>query len=1218
MSEVRHATPFGEGRRFVVNNPAGAVRLIARCGRALTRAHFDSAGEERSLLGATKQYVRKRLQEEELPDADWRTFLELCDVLPTSSPRPELRTEGDVYHVLGRRRSANRRSRSRPTVFEILDELLGTVLPRTLLTDWYRDDLLARHEVRDSTAFLDFAQIWIDSFNRVNAEDCSREHLLHLASLPEAASDADLQKKWAEALIELLEYLRVVRFAPRNLQGYRIRSKANTASTLCHLFGRSTGTTGLDELLSGGLWVPGRLGDCEGLTLVVSGEPGFGKSTLATGLGLQVAARGGISLFFTFEVEPRAIRRQIALFHRRLLPFLDLELDPDLRPPAVPDPPHRGRVVVSEIPTAPFREVENTILHQVQHWSACSFSERMVILDPVSAVEGYATDLTTWRTRLFRLTHRLRSEGYVVVFLVERKKGDEDGFEHYLAEIDIRLSSVDSRECPYPFRTIEVTKSRNQASQRGTHVISIEPDVGMQVYPSSPAVIGTRRRAESRIRYAQSESITTSVEGFSKYLGGSTAAETSRSAVGWWKAGSVTAIVGPRGTYKSAFAHVFTRDSVDRRNECALSLHLADDFPLSHVRLRAEDRQPMNFGVRYDQHFRGGTSSLTYVLFRSGYVAPGFILQIIRDLIAERRRAQTPFKRAAIVDAGNIAADFPALKADPTFLPALCELLAAEGVTTLLVYSLPRHGAPDYVVDQVLSVSENIIQVDRVAYAGQQYTSVFVERSVDSTHDRGVYEIRDVGSDNGEPRLSILPRFDLVVDVPRNPTSAGVKVLLHEETDLQQEYHSSIRRLHQNIGAYKIEVLSHAVGFAQHRVARHIMAGEKALWVAQLDGYDFPARSDESTAEVLCDLAEIEPSIRELRRQLIDAPQSTGGSVPDFQRAFSIPYYLNPSFLVAQDDFVEFTRSEPRWSCIADGLGNYSWQQLIEAALAFRQAERKYRDYFLFDCPLETAQNLNCFYLEILESLLSRDLTQEGCQLNERDCLELFDLSERTGTVGNQLVEGALLMHRLLSPSYSWHTAEQRNRRDASESVETVRPFVSPRAIFWRLWYATFRQLAADLGGGDRRLNPGLTLLRLPGNIWTNGDWHLGVLKGSIGVREGVKIIREEFVEPSAAMARLAQGVGLSPFKSFYQHSSQVRMPVSHVRPDWFEPYVHGRRVIQRSGLRHYKSISPLMNLHLFSMLALRHENEEVLKASFREILASLHELGQALGQRAI
>lgn len=1203
------------------------VSLVIKCTRALIHAQFDTAqectpaGVTKHFYGATLQFLSARLDDEGVPEADWNKYREIWQ---TMSKGLRLIQTAEAVMVYGKRSKHGAYASGWPGIFAIVDTLLGDAVPRALLRDWYRAELCARYSITDSQEFLIFAGEWIERFNSINARQYSREALINLVSIEEIPHKSE----WAKGLVEALDFLALVNLDLTDLFSYVLKFKADPAFLLTNIFGRSTGVEGLDYLFFGGLWVP----DAEKMSIVISGAPGIGKSTLALALSTQVVARGGLCIFFRFEQPEGAVLRQVAHYHRNLLPFFNIKSlsDGQLKtghPAGAGSDPSRGLMVLSDIATTSVEEIQNIALRVANSPEAKDFKERLVVFDSISAARGYGKDPDVWRTFLLESTAVLRALGYTVVFLVERSPRENVDFEDYVTDLDIRLKQRE-QDNHYLFRALEITKSRWQSSHRGQHVYSIETGTGMRVYPSSAAVIAARRRREPRVKYGKNRPINPGVKDFATYLGkaqadGKKQQESSSGFVSWWKKGSVTALIGARGSLKSSFAHAFSQtvDEDSGVTPCSLSLHFADEFQSSLGDLRRQNQRPTPFGVRYDiplsRHIgRDGLGpTLSYILFRSGYLASGQVLQTVRDVISEKRKLQTPIKRAVISDAGNIAPDFPALKDDQAFLPSLCDLLTSEGITTIIVYSRPEHGAEDYVVDQVRSAAENIIRFESISHAGREYSSISVERSADSSHDHGVYEIRECRQGYYRNGIEIAPTFDLIVDIKTGtPKLAKVKIMLDAGTDLQKKYHSSIKKFYEGIGAYDVRVLDHAIGFARQGGVQHITAVESALWVIQVDSSELPLNATPTNGKdaVLCDLSLFSSDIEKHQNDLVYLPieyeRGKGrGKKHSVKGITSIPYYLNPSFLVVQKEFRDFAINHQEWRSIGIGEGDYTWQDLIKAAAEFRNSNTKWRDHVIFDFPLSPSENLNCLFLEVLSSLSNREL-------NEEQFPSSFGPNSPFLQDENLLVNAILILRQLADESYKKYyspIAKQKQEIHPGDKVGAVTKrgastvYRTGEAIIWRHWYSTFRQMAAELGSGKGQLNPGLTLLRLPGRVWTSGDWHLAILEGSVGVRQGIEIILDKFVNRPNGIVLMTRGVGLPPFRDFYTDESELLL--TGVAPRWFSSYVEGDGVIYRPVLKDYKKIAPLLRYHLASIIRDREEIGDNLAEKIRSNFLSMH-----------
>src|ERR1043166_2791212 len=673
---------------WITANYRTAARVIIGCTRALLLAHFDTAGAgSKVFLGASDRHLQERLRQEGLHGSDWQQYEQ---VWTDCGAGRSLDKRDGVYTLHGRRSARGAFAAHRPGVFSITEHLLGDVIPRPTLTDWYRFDLQKRYDLVDSSEFVAFALEWLSKFNEIRSGTISRQQLFALND----KRKRPIHPKWTEALVESLEFLAVLQFTKSDLAGYKIKLTADPAFVLCNLFGRSTGSEGLDYLLYGGLWVPGGVPSIENLSVVVSGPPGVGKSTLALGMAVQVAARGGLALLFYFEPNQANVRRKIAQFYRSYEPFFRLRLGNLEASPNTSLPPDLRLISASDIVTGPAAEIQNIATRVAAIAGTEVHGERIVVFDSISAAQGYGTDKTEWRSFFYETTAILRKMGYLVVYVMEGEPGGRADFEDYVVDVDFQLRRDEELKDNFSFRSLEIVKSRLQPSHRGNHIYSIETDAGLRLYPSSAAVGQARVRREARVRYQEHKLIDPGVTNFAVYLG---RVPNERTAVSWWREGSVTALVGPHGLWKTLFADAFARTlpTADYGSGCSISLQFADEFQAFQGAFTRESQRLSSFGVRYDVRLSppgedGLFSTLSYILFRPGYLAPGCVLQTVRDLIAEKRKQQLPIRRAVISDASALSSSFPALKDDPIFLPSLCALFTSEGITTVVPYSRPQ------------------------------------------------------------------------------------------------------------------------------------------------------------------------------------------------------------------------------------------------------------------------------------------------------------------------------------------------------------------------------------------------------------------------------------------------------------------------------------------------------------------------------------------------
>ncbi len=1168
------------------------ARLVIRCSRALILAHFDTAErcpaeQGRAVLGAQREFLdQRRLEEGVAAPLDWYRYEELWR-RPRGEPGkagPSLRWEGDRLCVLATRKSGAEWLASRPSVFWMLSELLGGSLPDALLRDLHRADLRERYGLDDSADFAEFVEGWVKRFTLIGSLGCKRLRLLDPSQMRYRAG-------WSEALLEGLEHLAVLEYDPGDPSGYLICRKTDSAGLRACLFARSTGTAGLDRLMYGGL-VPGT----QELALVISGTPGIGKTTLALAMAVQAALRGGACFYFAFQQTREAIGRQLAHFYRGCKDLYS-------RPEEFPERPGTegdGVLLITRVVTTPVATLREGVSKVATPERRQRYSEGLVVFDSISAVEEHGELQAEWREFVATTAAELRQRGYTVVFVLERRSSAEVFHpEDFVADVSLRLSLSSPGDIPYAFRTLEIAKSRFQPSNRGAHPYQILEGKGLAVYPSSAAVLTVRRSRETRLVYGEGGQVDPGVEGFARHLGGERYDPGRRPAsVPWWQHGSVTALIGPRGTLKAPFAQAFfhATDQGQQAETCALSLHFADEYHSYQPGLGPGSLRPSTAGLRYDFQRPGDRpGGLTYYLFRASYVPPGQVLEEVRAYVLEQRRQRRRIERAVIADAANIGRNFPALRNDPVFLPALCDLLTSHGVTVVLACSTRQEGAGDpELMEQIRSLADNILRFDRIFFGGRQVTTIQVERSATSGHDQGTYELRQDRERDGF-KLSARPTLDLAVNLrPGPPRPAKVVILLEAGTALQQSHHQGILEQYEGIESYEVKVERHRAGLARHRLLPQARATENALYIVEFDAYQVPPPGGDQKPEpaVFEELTRFLPRPEQARRaegvrservcpltDLVYLPAPEGREPEKPKRIYSIPYFLNPSFLAVRKDFHDFVAEspEPAFKNIAKGLGDYSWEDLWRAGEEFLKwwsalpadSRQGPPPAHVFDYAAETEQTVTCVFLEILCALaggpreLGRILKQLGNGLESRP------------SAFEKMVQAAAMLCRLLE--FRRKPAPQQPAQGASLSAW------EPGAVIWRHWYTTFRDTAGALKGGDCTAAPPWKLLRLPGNAWMNGDWHFGILTGSAGVRTGIEIILEQFVTRTNAMNLMIRGAGLSPFRTFYGKESPL--PVAEVPPCWFKPYVDGERVISRNLLPGYAKYAPVLAFHLSAIL---------------------------------
>jgi circadian clock protein KaiC len=195
----------------------------------------------------------------------------------------------------------------------------------------------------------------------------------------------------------------------------------------------STGVPKLDEML-------GKKGLFRGSSVLVSGTPGTGKSTIAANVVAAACARGERCLYFAFEESADQIQRNMRSVGVDLTRWID-----------------RGRLrIISSRPTTVGLEMHLAIMHKM----ISEFRPRFVVVDPINNLITTGSEKEL-RSMLTRLVDFLKSEGITALLTsltVEGKAEQTDVGLSSLMDTWVLLRNIESRGIRD--RGIYVLKSR--------------------------------------------------------------------------------------------------------------------------------------------------------------------------------------------------------------------------------------------------------------------------------------------------------------------------------------------------------------------------------------------------------------------------------------------------------------------------------------------------------------------------------------------------------------------------------------------------------------------------------------------------------------------------------------------------------------------------------------------------------------------------------------
>lgn len=219
-----------------------------------------------------------------------------------------------------------------------------------------------------------------------------------------------------------------------------------------------TGIPGLDELLNGGM-----LPD---LNIMIEGEPGTGKSTMAMQYLLAGIEMGEPGVYITLEETPSRIYRDAASYG---WDFHKLEKDNMLR-------------VIATSPTAIIEQIEKRgpLVDIIREIDA-----KRAIIDTISVLQIATSNTMEFRLLLASLIRGLERENLRALLIrdSEPASGDPSSsfWSRYSADILVSLKT-ETQHGRLTRRAVQVTKSRGQSHIGGIHAYIIDGN-GVTIFP---------------------------------------------------------------------------------------------------------------------------------------------------------------------------------------------------------------------------------------------------------------------------------------------------------------------------------------------------------------------------------------------------------------------------------------------------------------------------------------------------------------------------------------------------------------------------------------------------------------------------------------------------------------------------------------------------------------------------------------------------------------
>jgi KaiC/GvpD/RAD55 family RecA-like ATPase/transcriptional regulator with XRE-family HTH domain len=525
-----------------------------------------------------------------------------------------------------------------------------------------------------------------DAFAHSEDERLSRKDLLRLLSSSAVQDGMVLSEAAGE---RLLDAMTAVRFLERaGADAYTRRWQLSASYLTNRMFGVVPHIAGLDFLLDGALLPPTQAG----LSILVKGEPGVGKTTFSLQLASSLAGEGWGVVYLSAEEGPEMLEQRLsfagyhgapstaggsvmtwrngereARFTFSTMPTIERSKLPVVSPGS-------GWLVVSSVPDRKnaLQSGKGSVLAQLTQIFAGMRQDGMrccLVIDSINAVRPRAKRRTL--EDLFNFARYCADMG---IFVAEAGGPSEIPHSEHLADMVIALGSRARLEWVNE-RVIEIRKCRTQSHIRGQHMFSIHTDEGIRIYPSVQSKLSIWRR---RIR-----------------RGAEPAPES------WRLDENFDYDPVLRGDFVKGDAILLTGDPATHKFPVGLSflaagLQAHEAVPDPHlllISLREDEVAIRRIIQNYDQlqplltalDNRGPGPRLHVMHFPPDYFSAERFLHWVERTLREMKRHEQRVSRVLFSTLSQLKYNSPMFEKEPLFVAALIELLKKERITSLFI-----------------------------------------------------------------------------------------------------------------------------------------------------------------------------------------------------------------------------------------------------------------------------------------------------------------------------------------------------------------------------------------------------------------------------------------------------------------------------------------------------------------------------------------------------
>ncbi|MDB5719112.1 MAG: kaiC [Sphingomonas bacterium] len=463
----------------------------------------------------------------------------------------------------------------------------------------------------------------------------------------------------------------------------------------------ATGIAGLDDVICGGF--------ARGRVFLLEGNPGTGKTTIATQFLLEGARKGERGLYITLSETAGELRASAASHGWSLDPIDVFELVP---PESLLDDDQQQSLLYSS--DLELGETTKRIFEAFEH-----IRPDRVVLDSLSEIRLLAQSSLRYRRQILALKHYFAKQNSTVLMLDDLTSELNDRTVHSVAHGVVALEEL-ARDYGAERRRLRVVKYRGRRYRGGFHDFAIQTG-GIQVYPRLVS-------GEHKVPFRRDRVVTTSTA-LNALLGGGV------------ERGTSVLILGPAGTGKSLLALTFLAGAIERGERAAMFVF---DEEVGLLCARA-----LTLGI--DLQAMIDADKLVLEQIDAAEMTPGELAQRVRRCV-EERDAQT-----VVLDSINgYQAAMPEENALILHMHELLQFLGRRGATTFL--TVAQHGLVGDMKSpvDVTYLADTVILLRYFEATGRVRRAISVVKKRAGAHEDTIreYRIGDGGMQLGEPLVN--------------------------------------------------------------------------------------------------------------------------------------------------------------------------------------------------------------------------------------------------------------------------------------------------------------------------------------------------------------------------------------------------------------------------------------------------------------------------------